>query len=175
MTISWKCYSSSNRSMFLCMTKLKCLIATCVVAVAIVGCASQPIKEEDRNRDGTYDGNWIGTIARTPSKVNIENWIIRCWDMTGKLNVRVHDGKANMTWLRFNGSSYVSDDGKFSVIVPYREVLKSNPGNVHNLRHGMNVLLSGRLSDDGASGRLTMGYEDFANQGCSSKVAFAKS
>jgi len=144
------------------------------VAIMLSGCMARTVQEKDRNTDGSYDGNWTGTIGRTPSQVLIENWRISCWDMAGSLRLRINDGQVLAIWRSHNGSSYINDKGKFRIVIPRNVKPKHNSANVGSLIKNKNYIITGSLSQNKATGRLTSGYEDFANQGCSSKINYTK-
>ncbi len=148
-------------------------IAIALTLVALSACGSKDVKESDRNQDGTYDGNWAGEIGRTPDQVLIENWRVSCWNMAGDLRLNVNDGKARLLWRGFNQTGFVGDKGNFRILISYKDSLKSNSANVSSLTKGLNFIVEGSLAKQ--SGSLTLGYEDFANQGCRSKVKFSKS
>jgi len=132
------------------------------------------VKEENRNADGRYDGSWNGAIGSTPSQVLIENWKINCWDMSGSMRLKIRDGRVQAIWRNNSGSSYINDEGKFRIVIPRNTRPKYNSANLGSLVKNKNYIITGALAQNSATGRLTSGYEDFANQGCSSKIKYTK-
>jgi len=172
MAVRKKLNQIENRS---AIYYLRTIFAIVFFTVLFTGCAAKAVSEDDRNKDGSYDGRWLGTIKRTPNAVLIEQWKITCGNMAGELYVDVKNGEAKLDWNSLKHSTFVSEKGRFKFVVPYMEKLDNNPNNVGTLNHGINVILEGSLATRKLAGKLTMAYEDFANQGCTSKVVFEKS
>lgn len=145
-----------------------------ITSLLVTSCASGPIDRDSRNKDKSYDGTWVGTIDKTPAEFRTANWRITCWDMAGKLNMRINDGEAVVSWRNFNKKGYVGDNGKLTVIMPGTRNVNNSTKNKGTLHGGINFVVKASLEDGAGSGRLTQGWEAFANQGCSSKISFKK-
>lgn len=152
-------------------TKSLSIAALCLT---IAACAGGEVKPDDRDKTGSFDGAYKAKIATTPAQFRVQNWRITCWDMAGDMNVNVKDGTARVGWNGYTWTGHVSKNGTFKIVAPARTKASTKTSNKGSLRKEMNYVVSGNLRDNKMTGRLTHGYQEFANQGCNSKVSFDK-
>jgi len=134
-----------------------------ITVCALYGCAnsiSRPVTESQKDTQGTYDGLWVADVLSTAGNSG------RSYD------IKVKDGKASMTRGGKEVSSYVNSDGQFRLEAPFGQVRSTGSSGFRINNNNITVIMTGSLSE--SKGIMTIGYEEFDNRGCNSKVSFKR-
>ncbi len=149
-----------------------------LVSLALQGCAStvlRQVSESDKDQTGQYDGNWKGTIKSTASTQSLGgNWTMSCADRAGTSlgTFSVNGGVATIGESQLI-TAFVNQSGKFRFEIPIAEVAAASGTSDATISNGkMTILLYGSLEN--GTGKYTQGIAEFANNGCTSKVAYER-
>jgi len=132
------------------------------VAITLAACASGPVKLEDKDNTGRFDGVWVGSVEGPRAKKEDlpGNWTVSCdWEpFTARF--RVSDGMIKRS--NKESSTPVSTDGDFKLSIRV-------PGTGIN---SYNRVYEGNLTEKSGSGRYMVVYTAYGATGCSASIRF---
>ncbi len=153
-------------------------ISGTVLAIALLaGCASavtSPISETNKDPNGTFDGQWKANVLKSPATQYLPgNWRLSCSGKPWDFAFRVDDSLASIDYRQTKHFAYVDKAGRFRFEVPMNNnSTASGTSDISITRGERTMIINGSLKN--TSGRITFGVAEFANQGCSAKVAYSK-
>ncbi|MBX2825836.1 MAG: hypothetical protein KTR33_13980 [Gammaproteobacteria bacterium] len=149
---------------------------SCTIAIVLAtGCAStviSPISEADKDPNGTYDGSWTGNVLKSPAtQYGPGNWTFNCNGKPWDFGFSVAKSVASIDYQKTKHFAYVDKDGRFRFEVPMNNDTKASGTSDASIQRGSRtMIINGSLKAN--TGRITFGIEQFANQGCTAKIAF---
>ncbi len=147
----------------------------CMLVSACAGTVNRVTPESERDRSGTYDGDWIAVVAKAASPQEIQEWSMTCSDWSDEFEVLISDGKVSVLQGDQVASTYVSTAGKFRLEIPtgYR-VGASNASEAQMDNGNITLVLHGNLKHKTPQGQFVVGVAQFGNSGCTSKVKYKR-
>ncbi len=150
------------------------LVVTTLWLTSCGAIVANPVSEANRDTSGAYDGNWQANVLKSPLKqYGPGNWIFNCSGKPQQSSFAVNAGEAAVNYQKTSHKAYVSKDGKFRFEIPMNvDSTASGTSDASIDRGKMTMIIIGALKAN--SGRITYGIEQFANQGCSAKINYAR-
>lgn len=149
-----------------------------IALVLLSGCAAKAVSDANRDTTGSFDGEWQVLGQKSPAIQHINNWQFHCNSEPFEFRIRVAKGKAYFGGVSGSGQKItnVGKDGEFTFIVPLDTKAKESGSSARSITNGnRRVFFKGNLSNNSLKGSYTVGVQQFAWQGCRSKVKFEKS
>ena len=136
------------------------IVVSCVAVLA--SCASGPVKLEDKDDTGRFDGVWSAAVdgPRATREELPGSWYANCDWEPYTLTFRVSDGMIN----RSGGEEKtpVSVDGEFRLTTRYKRAGIDSYDRVYR----------GTLNEESGSGRYEQVHSGYGATGCSASVNF---
>ncbi len=155
----------------------KTLIALISFAILIVtGCVTAPVKYENRDTSGYYDGEWIGIVKGTEKYQRGNNYEYFCDPFfEGQLNFHVSQGSVNGFFEQYRDSefqAYINADGFFRVIIKSNYTWSGEAGSIAPMRKA--VVIEGNLAKEGVNGVFVIALDIDGMNGCRTDVKYFK-
>ena len=150
---------------------------TVAAAALLTACATaKPVPDSERDTAGTYDAVWrVSILDATTTRQPFGNWIMNCEDMAWEFNVQVNGGVMKTVLDDTEHTANVDTEGNFMMVIPTPHTSSANPSAAGSIQRGaITLFVSGDLDGESPSGNYRAGIEEFANNGCRTKVAFER-
>jgi len=155
----------------------KFVLGGCVMML-LQACATtviRPIGESQKDQSGAFDGTWLMEAKKSAGiQYGPGNWQFNCTHQTGELGVLfVSEGSASMTIAGKAARTFVNQSGQFRFEVPISTTAQTTSTSDSSIdRNKMTLIIAGSLEQ--GAGFLTRGIEQFANNGCTTKLGYRR-
>ncbi len=158
------------------MIKFTMRILAPIISIAILlisGCIVTPVKYENRDSSGIYDGEWVGIVEGTEKYQRGGSYEYFCSPVEALLGLYISQGTVEGFFEIYRDSkfqAYKDKNGFFRAIIKSDHTWLGDPGSIAPMKKAF--VIEGNLAKDGVNGAFVIALVIDGMNGCRSNIEF---
>lgn len=148
------------------------IISVGTIILLLNACSTAAVNPEDRDRSGTFDGEWLGEVAKPRARIVTlpGNWRMNCEWEPFEIYIVIDDGLVQLG--RLESKAAISSKGTFRYDLTSGEA--GMQGGVMSGNSKFVEQFSGDLSGESPDGKYRQYIDSLGGEGCTAKIVYQR-